>query len=217
MNEEGWLACADPRAMLLFLASVASDRKARLCAVACCRRDPIYRSDANMRRIVMMAEAFADGLVDEAALHSVTCYDSDEDPALEAARSPTPGVPFVTRAAHAADLVCSWHADPTGNERGTPDFLKRVVAVKAELSRLVRDIFGNPFHPTFFSPQWRTDTAVALAHQMYESRDFGAMPILADALQDAGCEDADILDHCRDAGQLHVRGCWVVDLVIGRE
>ena len=60
------------------------------------------------------------------------------------------------------------------------------------------------------------DTAVALARQMYESRDFSAMPILADALQDAGCDNEDILSHCRSDGP-HVRGCWVVDLVLGKE
>ena len=81
---------------------------------------------------------------------------------------------------------------------------------------LLRDIFGNPFRPVIFSPQWRTDTATAIARQMYESRDFGAMPILADALQDAGCDNADILDHCRDVKAPHVRGCWVVDLVLGK-
>ncbi|WP_246523278.1 hypothetical protein [Gemmata palustris] len=78
-----------------------------------------------------------------------------------------------------------------------------------------RDIFGNPFRPVVFSPSWRTSTVVALASQMYESRDFSAMPILADALQDAGCDSADILDHCRGPGP-HVRGCWVVDLVLGK-
>ena len=67
-----------------------------------------------------------------------------------------------------------------------------------------------------FSPGWRTDTAVSLARMMYESREFGAMPILADAIQDAGCDDPAILDHCRDANQVHVRGCWVVDLVLGK-
>ena len=67
-----------------------------------------------------------------------------------------------------------------------------------------------------FSPAWRTDTALALARQMYESRDFSAMPILADALQDAGCDNDDILNHCRDANGPHVRGCWVVDLVLGK-
>jgi hypothetical protein len=78
-------------------------------------------------------------------------------------------------------------------------------------------IFGNPFRPVTFSPEWRTDTAVALALQMYESRDFTAMPILADALQDTGCSDERILNHCRDASATHVRGCWVVDLVLGKE
>jgi hypothetical protein len=82
---------------------------------------------------------------------------------------------------------------------------------------IIRDMFGNLFRPSTFNPAWRTDTALSLAHQMYESRDFGAMPILADALQDAGCENDDILNHCRDANATHVRGCWVVDLVLGKE
>jgi hypothetical protein len=70
-------------------------------------------------------------------------------------------------------------------------------------------------HVVPFNEEWRTSTAIALAQQMYDSRDFSAMPILADALQDAGCDSADILDHCRGAGP-HVRGCWVVDLVLGK-
>ncbi|WP_246523454.1 hypothetical protein [Gemmata palustris] len=78
------------------------------------------------------------------------------------------------------------------------------------------DIAGNPFRPVPFSPSWLTSTTLALAARMYESRDFGAMPILADALQDAGCDSADVLDHCRGPGP-HVRGCWVVDLVLGKE
>jgi hypothetical protein len=57
----------------------------------------------------------------------------------------------------------------------------------------LRDIFGNPFRPVAFSPEWQTDTAVSLAHQMYEARDFSAMPVLADALQDAGCDNAEPL------------------------
>ncbi len=82
---------------------------------------------------------------------------------------------------------------------------------------LTRDIFGNPFRPAAFSPAWRTSTVLALASQMYISRDFGAMPILADALQEGGCDNADVLNHCRDANAPHVRGCWVVDLVLGKE
>jgi hypothetical protein len=81
---------------------------------------------------------------------------------------------------------------------------------------LLHCIFGNPFRPAAFSPDWRTDTAVSLCRTMYESRDFSAMPILADALQDAGCDSADILTHCRDTSLTHVRGCWVVDLLLAK-
>jgi hypothetical protein len=88
------------------------------------------------------------------------------------------------------------------------------LAVQADL---VRDIFGNPFlKPPKFDKRWRTSTVLLLARQMYESREFSAMPILADALQDAGCNDATILDHCRGPGP-HVCGCWVVDLVLGKK
>jgi hypothetical protein len=80
-----------------------------------------------------------------------------------------------------------------------------------ELRRLASELA----RPVEFDPDWRTSTAVALAREMYQSRDFGAMPILADALQDAGCDSADILDHCRGPGP-HVRGCWVIDLVLGK-
>jgi hypothetical protein len=80
---------------------------------------------------------------------------------------------------------------------------------------ILRDIFGNPFRPATLDPTWRTQTAVLLARGMYESRDFGAIPILADALQDAGCDSDDVLNHCRGPGP-HVRGCWVVDLVLGK-
>lgn len=81
--------------------------------------------------------------------------------------------------------------------------------------QVVRDIFGNPFRPATFDPSWRTSTVIALARQMYASRNFSAMPILADALGDAGCENEDILNHCRQTGT-HVKGCWVVDLLLGK-
>jgi len=79
----------------------------------------------------------------------------------------------------------------------------------------LRDIIGNPFRPVTFSPSWRTEHTVGIAAKMYDEREFAAMPILADALQEAECEDADILAHCREPG-VHVRGCWVVDLVLGK-
>jgi hypothetical protein len=80
----------------------------------------------------------------------------------------------------------------------------------------LRDVFGNPFRPVAFAPAWRTEAVVAISRTMYESRDFAAMPVLADAFDDAGCDHADILAHCRGPGP-HVRGCWVVDLVLGKE
>jgi hypothetical protein len=79
----------------------------------------------------------------------------------------------------------------------------------------LRDIFGNPFRPVTFNPTWRTEHVVGLAAKMYDDRAFAAMPILADALEEAGCGDADILSHCREPG-IHVRGCWVVDLVLDK-
>jgi hypothetical protein len=85
-----------------------------------------------------------------------------------------------------------------------------------EWGSLVRDIYGpNPFHPVVFDPAWKTSTAIGLASHMYESRVFDRMPILADSLEDAGCDNPDILRHCRGDGP-HVRGCWVVDLVLGK-
>jgi hypothetical protein len=79
---------------------------------------------------------------------------------------------------------------------------------------LLRDLLGNPLRPVSFGPLWHSDTAVSLARRIYETRDFSAMPILADALQDAGCDNDDVLSHCRGPHEAHVRGCWVVDSLL---
>jgi hypothetical protein len=81
---------------------------------------------------------------------------------------------------------------------------------------IIRDIFGNPFRPVAFDPSWRTVAVVALATSIYEERAFDRMPILADALEDAGCDNADIIGHLRDPNATHVRGCWALDLVLGK-
>jgi hypothetical protein len=81
---------------------------------------------------------------------------------------------------------------------------------------LLREIFGNPFANPFFKPAWRTSDVMLLAQGIYEERAFDRMPILADALQDAGCDSEYILTHCRDTALTNVRGCWVVDLVLGK-
>jgi hypothetical protein len=80
----------------------------------------------------------------------------------------------------------------------------------------VHEVFGNPFRPVAVEPAWRTADVMLLARGIYAEKAFDRMPILADALQDAGCDNATVLDHCRGEGP-HVRGCWVVDLVLGRE
>jgi len=216
MTEAEWLACEDPQQMLEYLGRRASDRKLRLFAVGCCLR---YAADLaiddDWGLVVEVAERFADGMATAAELYTAGCYNSDEDPALEAAALPNPEIPFTIHAVRAAYLTCSSRADPRGNQPRTPQFWDKVTSERRSISLLARDIFGNPFRPVSFDPEWRTSTAIAIAQGMYESRDFGAMPILADALQDAGCENDDVLNHCRGTGP-HVRGCWVVDLVLGK-
>jgi hypothetical protein len=103
----------------------------------------------------------------------------------------------------------------SGAERANPqieDWMRDL----APQGPYLREIFGNPFRPVILNTAWRTSTVTALAQAIYEDRAFDRLPILADALEDAGCTDADILGHCRGGGE-HVRGCWVVDLVLGKE
>lgn len=80
----------------------------------------------------------------------------------------------------------------------------------------VRCIFGNPVRPVTLDPTWLSSTVKQLAESIYQERAFDRLPILADALEDAGCGNVDILHHCRQPGE-HARGCWVVDLVLGKE
>src|SRR5262245_31387429 len=84
-------------------------------------------------------------------------------------------------------------------------------------ARLLRDIFGPlPFRSVQLDSHWLTSNVLDLARTIYEERAINRLPILADALMDAGCSDEDILGHCRSDGP-HVRGCWVVDLILGKE
>jgi hypothetical protein len=92
------------------------------------------------------------------------------------------------------------------------------MAESAAQALLLKDIFGNPFRPVIVDPAWLTwhdALLVSMAQQMYESRDFRDMPVLADALEEAGCTNQDILDHCRQPDE-HVRGCWVIDALLGK-
>jgi hypothetical protein len=86
---------------------------------------------------------------------------------------------------------------------------------RREQAKLLRDIIPYPLRPAVMEPSWLTATVVAIARGIYDDRAFDRLPILADALMDAGCEVPEVLDHCRGEGP-HVRGCWVVDAVLGK-
>ena len=84
------------------------------------------------------------------------------------------------------------------------------------LARLLREQLGNPFRPYHLEPAWLTETVLALTAAIEAERAFDRMPILADALEDAGCDDRPMLDHLRGPGP-HAVGCWVLDLILNRE
>jgi hypothetical protein len=121
----------------------------------------------------------------------------------------------IRSGASARDAV-AWAAERTGQDAARQRERQGHAA-------LLRCILGNPFRPTPLDPAWRTRDVLALARVAYEQRalpsgelDTSRLGILADALEEAGCIDAGILDHLHDPG-LHVRGCWAVDLLTGRE
>lgn len=221
MEEGKWRACSDPEPMLKYLESIgaASERKLRLFSVACCRRllskVPVRpRSEL----AVDVAERYADGFASDVELTEVCLYANNT--AEHACRDVAESEPGIVRAdctaLNAAWAIAEYGARPPDHNGLSSVFNAKVQGEQSTQCQALRDIFGNPVRPITFSSEWRTDTATAVARQMYGSREFSAMPILADALQDAGCDSADILNHCRGDGP-HVRGCWVVDLVLGKE
>jgi hypothetical protein len=98
----------------------------------------------------------------------------------------------------------------------TPDWLPRRNAERVAQCLLIRDVFGNPFRPVAVNPAWLTPGVVELARTIYDDRAFDRLTVLASTLEEAGCDNADILGHSRQPGE-HVRGCWVVDLLLGKE
>jgi hypothetical protein len=211
----------DPGRLLLLLRDRASARKLRLFAVACYRTDLIdlgNRGDGAERAAVAVAEAMADGRADSVArdaaergLSSLVEADCDGDPSLLAVPYPliAPRFEWWDAANCAGRVVDRCRYDSSAYPGQAKD-------AEAEQEQLIRDLFGNPFRSVVIDPRWRTADVAGLARGAYEDRDFARLPILADALTDAGCEAELILDHCRSHGP-HVRGCWVVDLLLGKE
>jgi hypothetical protein len=220
MTEAEWLAGTDPLHLLKEGIRVPSDRKQRLFACACCRRIWDHLVDKRSEAVVELAEEYADGFIDkdawweawEAAREATVALRQSVDQASYHASEAAFGVARQQANQVASHTVVSiWQA--LGSlYKTTP----RGMEERLRQCDLVREIFGNPFRPITLSPSWLTSTVVSLANQMYNSRDFSAIPILADAMQDAGCDNEDLLNHCRGPGP-HTRGCFVVDNVLGKQ
>lgn len=224
MREKTWLACNDPERMIAFLDTRVSDRKLRLFALACVRRAWHFVTDKRIPKLVAILENVADGKVksrdrERARDRSYTVASSDLDDMQQCIGYDLWTAFERDQAREHNDLgecvAAAFGYFKQGDSGNTRKFTAGKKAERSEQPAVLREIAGNPFRPVTFDPAWRTDTAIALAKQMYDSRDFGAAPILADALQDAGCECEPLLDHLRDPAAAHVRGCWAVDLVLG--
>lgn len=221
MTRDDWLVCGDPALMLGFLRDRATDRKLRLFACAWGRDVWRHLPDERSREAIITAERFADGVAtfaDLLAAHRDAADVVNEIPLSVGRRRDGISRRQADRnwGAKAAAEVARHAADPAWDARTAA----RVVAwnkgaIRYALSNHLRDIF-NPFRFAPFDPAWLTSTVIAMAGYAFDSGDFGAMPILADALQDAGCEDEEVLTHCRGES-VHVRGCWVLDAVLGKE
>jgi hypothetical protein len=216
MTEAEWLACTDPGPMLDFLCASgrASDRKFRLFGCACCRRIWDAFPDPRNRDLVAVVENRPDGNFNDPVLDAavIASYGREpefrDEPAYWAAWCLGRGF-YTMSAAQSAFVVAIKAVSTADGQQG------REAEAKVQAA-LLRDIIGPlPFRPVAFDPAWRTRTAVAIAQVIYDERDFSLLPVLADALEEAGCENANVLAHCRQPGE-HVRGCWVVDLVLGK-
>jgi biotin carboxyl carrier protein len=232
MTEEEWLASTNPTPMLEFLQEKASERKHCLFACAAAR---LFGSDLEFDSgdefIVPRME-----IVEIFSPMTGTFYDR-----------PVPDVPPFVRigsmvAPDSAVCIIESHRIFNRVQSEVPGIVIRILVKHQEfvhdsrplfriiraplvevdryrqesVTNCLRDIFGNPFRPVAIDPRWLTSTVVDLAGGIYEERAFERMPILADALMDAGCDNEEIIAHCRGDGP-HVRGCWVVDLLLGKE
>lgn len=224
MTEAEWLNGTDPKPMLEFLRDKASARKRQLFVCAACRNHWPQLEAECLRHAVEISERYADGIVSGREL-------------AEAGNMAWAIVRSLPRTAPAyrVSWAAAWSTAPTNRYfaenssayllSDTGGVIQRLIGVlgiatakRERLSqvRLLFDIFGNPFHsialdPTFLT--WHDGTISKLALAIYEDRAFHHMPILADALEEAGCTDTTLLGHCRRLSE-HVRGCWVVDLLL---
>jgi hypothetical protein len=239
-TESEWLASATPSAMLRLVRSRVGDRKMRLFACACSRRVWPLLQDFRSRQAVETAERYADSLASEeareaahaqariardawkerlgASLDSVSAAYA----AAAAAAMASAGTTFLSKSPSGGDfdafLVTSVQV-AFAKSKSRVDQTLGEDAVRAEELRmhcqLLRDIMGNPFQPVHLDRSRLTEETVALARYIYEQKAFEFLPMLADNLEYAGCTNGLVLYHCREPGE-HVKGCWVIDAVLGK-
>jgi hypothetical protein len=226
MNKRRWLDEWWPGRLLGLVRQVRVPRRRRLYACACCRRIWDLITDPRSRRAVEIAESFADGQASETELtaaHSEACVAAAEMGAavvrhpVSKRKMPRKLSVAAQAAAHASAAQVTVHGSLAAAEASLVHHAE-VSGEYGNQANLVRDIFGNPSHPVAVEPAWlawNDATVPAIARHIYDNRAFHVLPILADALEDAGCTNADLLDHCRSPGP-HVRGCWAVDLLLGK-
>ncbi len=217
MNEAEWLAATDPRPMLKHLRDScrSNERKLRLFTVASCRAVWPMLRNRDKESAVETAESYADGHADDHTLKRAA------DLAWQS------GKPLYDPAKHLVKATTAKRAN-AGAQLAAEAWLGRSSAPRylAEQCSLLRCIMGNPFRPApAVDPAWlawRGGAVRELARAAYDERCLpeGTLePVrlaeLADALEDAGCRDAELLGHLRGPGP-HVRGCWAVDLVLGK-
>ncbi len=223
ITEEEWLTSESHMLLTYFVAERMSVRKLRLADVAQCRRIEQHFVDAHSWYVLRVCEAHADGLASdadlvearsraEAAYQAILPHSNERLDEFIAALQLVLATDTGPRLRMNVDMIDIALFAPETPGLVSPE---RRAANIAE-AELARDIFGNPFRPVAFDPSWRTETVVALASAIYAERAFDRLPILADALEEAGCDHPDVLSHCRGLGP-HARGCWVVDGVLGKE
>lgn len=217
MKEARWRAeTAAPDNMLKFVRDTITDRKLRLFAVACCRHIWHLIPSEECRNVVDVVERHAN---ESASLDDLKAA------RLTASWSGILVTKYVAaESAFTAAKKTAWEAqvlaaDTAYEAAGRPKSLGIRDQAWDDASRLhcelIRDLV-NPFNSTSINPVWLTHSVCQLAEAIYIERAFDRMPILADALEDAGCQDEQILSHCRREGS-HVRGCWVVDLLLDKK
>lgn len=222
MTEADYLASDEPVTLLAAFGGGLSRRKLLLFACGCVRLVPFKATDPKTRRAVDLLERHADGAVTAEAV-------TDALRSFWGVRTPAPflvGVgpranPLAYPTAAAVYQITRVLADPPENPADPAEIADHVARLltsgrgPAAQARLFREVAGNPFRPVAFDPAWRTSAVVGLAEAVQADRAFDRLPILADALEDAGCDAAELLAHFRGPG-VHARGCWALDLVLGK-